>query len=107
MTHTKPNPDHFTTALAELEVSIGAADLLPALRSAVVAILPGRQTRKNTADMMHVATVAFVRALRRRARARVRRHPAGVTTSGRIAGVPRTGQLLTGTVRMDTGEGDE
>lgn len=39
-----------------------------ALRSAVRAVTPGRQQKKNLAPLMDAARKAFLRALRRRAR---------------------------------------
>ncbi len=71
---TKPDP--FPAALAELQSSVAAADLLPALRSAIRAVLPGRQQKRNLEPQMQLAAAAFARTIRRRARAKAKRSAA-------------------------------
>lgn len=83
-------PDPFVAAVAELETSIAAVDLLPALRSALVAVIPGRQSAKNTVEIMHAGEKAFVRALRRRARAKARKRSAAIANLVQSRGVPGT-----------------
>jgi hypothetical protein len=43
-------------------------DIDAALRSAVRAVTPGRQQKKNLSPLMDVARAAFIRTLRRRAK---------------------------------------
>ncbi len=57
-----------TEALQELMYT--TEDLMPALRSAIKAAIPGRQNAKNTAATLHAAQQAFVRRVRARVRAR-------------------------------------
>jgi hypothetical protein len=50
------------------EGEIPTRDIDAALRSAVRAVTPGRQQRKNLAPLMELARAAFIRTLRRRAK---------------------------------------
>lgn len=62
-----------------------AIDLHAALRSAVRAVLPGRQQKKNLEPSMNLARRAFIRTLKRRSnRATVRREK--VPSAGYLGG---------------------
>ena len=67
-TTKKPGAADTIDAIISLRPNaVNGADLDAALRSAVRAVLPGRQQRGNLAPHMDAARRAFVRTLRRRA----------------------------------------
>ena len=72
-TRTDPLESFSVALLAVLEArakegEIPTRDIDAALRSAVRAVTPGRQQKKNLTPLMDAARAAFIRTLRRRAK---------------------------------------
>jgi hypothetical protein len=68
-TRTDPLEAAVTELLDVHGTTLLSSDLDAALRSAVKAVLPGRQQKKNVDALVDTARKAFVRTLRRRASA--------------------------------------